>query len=879
MLPIEYIIELVFVYFYRAVNNAGAVLILVSLFVCLVTLPLYLRAEEIQKAEKKKQKGMEGWISHIKKTFAKDERFFIMQAYYREKRYRPADSLRGSLSILIQIPFFMAAYHYLSNLEILKESDFLFIGNLGMPDALVHIGGLSINILPVVMTLINIASGLLYTKGRDLMEMIKISALALIFMVLLYNSPAGLVIYWTCNNLFSLCKNIVVGMIEKYPRYSKGIRISLAGILIAAVLFVLFGINYSKYPGETIFTALLILFQIPLFILAYRERNNEAKSSTAVFLFSQAVLTVLIGVWMPASAVFSSPIEFVRAGVVADPLSYMTDTLYVAAGLFMIWIPLVFFLLKDRGRFILEIISSSSSVLAVIHGFFLDQGIGQISSDLEVLDFTSYPEIYDTLSMMISFIIPIMIYFVLTRKRKILLFTLMIMLATVSFFSIKDIALTKVKTAEYYRSVDTEIKANKLPLTRSGKNVIVLMLDRAINAYIPYMLQERPELKEKLDGFTYYPNTLSFAGSTYNGSQALFGGYDYTPERLNERSGQTLQEKQTEALLMLPRVFSDEGFEVTVVDPPYAGYKWYSDLSIYEDYPQINAMLISDYGLKSSNAEQSAKNLKRNFLYYSIFRCVPYAYRSFVYDEGFYWSLKKDVVKYTFYNAYNAIENLKGLTEINDDGKDSVLLLDNETPHNTMILSQPDYVPYFVDESMNRKYAAEHDHEFVENPNYHPNICAILRVTEWFDYLRENGVWDNTRIIVVSDHGYPNGDFPDMLFGDGLDVEAYNPLLMVKDFGSKGFRISEEFMTNADVPSLAVKDLIEDPVNPFTKNAISMDDKYSKDGLLICDTGQIVWENGEFVLPKGNTLYDDRTVFYRVKGDMFDKNSWKKVSR
>jgi membrane protein insertase Oxa1/YidC/SpoIIIJ len=32
--------------------------------------------------------------------------------------------------------------------------------------------------------------------------------MALIFLVLLYNSPSGLVLYWTCNNIFSLGKNL-----------------------------------------------------------------------------------------------------------------------------------------------------------------------------------------------------------------------------------------------------------------------------------------------------------------------------------------------------------------------------------------------------------------------------------------------------------------------------------------------------------------------------------------------------------------------------------------------------------------------------------------------------------------------------------------------
>lgn len=39
---------------------------------------------------------------------------------------------------------------------------------------------------------------------------------------------------------------------------------------------------------------------------------------------------------------------------------------------------------------------------------------------------------------------------------------------------------------------------------------------------------------------------------------------------------------------------------------------------------------------------------------------------------------------------------------------------------------------------------------------------------------------------------------------------------MVKGFGSSELKTSEDFMTCADVPALAVEGVIEDPINPFT---------------------------------------------------------------
>jgi membrane protein insertase Oxa1/YidC/SpoIIIJ len=58
------------------------------------------------------------------------------------------------------------------------------------------------------MTAINIIAGAVYTRGFPLKDKIQLYGMALIFLVLLYNSPAGLVLYWTMNNIFSLLKNI-----------------------------------------------------------------------------------------------------------------------------------------------------------------------------------------------------------------------------------------------------------------------------------------------------------------------------------------------------------------------------------------------------------------------------------------------------------------------------------------------------------------------------------------------------------------------------------------------------------------------------------------------------------------------------------------------
>ena len=57
---------------------------------------------------------------------------------------------------------------------------------------------------------------------------------------------------------------------------------------------------------------------------------------------------------------------------------------------------------------------------------------------------------------------------------------------------------------------------------------------------------------------------------------------------MNERSDVPAVEKQNEALKVMPVLFEEAGYDVTVCDPPLAGYKEVSDLSIYDAYPDID---------------------------------------------------------------------------------------------------------------------------------------------------------------------------------------------------------------------------------------------------------------------------------------------------
>ena len=95
---------------------------------------------------------------------------------------------------------------------------------------------------------------------------------------------------------------------------------------------------------------------------------------------------------------------------------------------------------------------------------------------------------------------------------------------------------------------------------------------------------------------------------------------------------------------------------------------------------------------------------------------------------------------------------------------------------------------------------------------------------------------------------------------------------MVKDFNAKGVTTDETFMTNADVPAMAMEGVIDDPKNPFTGEAVTTDEKYAHDQYI---TSTSHWEaNGD---ASGNTFETSDEPWYAVHDDIFEPSNWERM--
>ena len=73
---------------------------------------------------------MKPWLDHITHHFKGDERFMMRQSYYRQQEYSALSPLKGMISLVLQIPFLIAAYRYLSTLSVLKGASFFIFEDL-----------------------------------------------------------------------------------------------------------------------------------------------------------------------------------------------------------------------------------------------------------------------------------------------------------------------------------------------------------------------------------------------------------------------------------------------------------------------------------------------------------------------------------------------------------------------------------------------------------------------------------------------------------------------------------------------------------------------------------------------------------------------------
>ena len=182
--------------------NWGWAIIGLTLIVRIVLYPLtYKGMVSMQKLKDLTPKMKE--IQEKYKGDAQKMQLHIMELYKKHK----VNPMGGCLPLLLQIPVFFAIYRVLYNAVELKDAAWLlWIKDLSAMDPYF--------ILPILM------GGSMYlqqkvspTTFNDPMQEKVFKFLPLVFTIFLITFPAGLMLYWTVNNIFSIIQQILINKV------------------------------------------------------------------------------------------------------------------------------------------------------------------------------------------------------------------------------------------------------------------------------------------------------------------------------------------------------------------------------------------------------------------------------------------------------------------------------------------------------------------------------------------------------------------------------------------------------------------------------------------------------------------------------------------
>ena len=125
--------------------------------------------------------------------------------FWKEHKVSP---MSGCWPMMIQLPIFFALFRMIPNAIELRGTPFLWACDLSKPDSIWMIPGFNfpLNPLPLIMGVTMLVQARMQppSPGMDPAQQTMMKYMPLMFLVFLYNQPAGLTLYWTVQNLLTI---------------------------------------------------------------------------------------------------------------------------------------------------------------------------------------------------------------------------------------------------------------------------------------------------------------------------------------------------------------------------------------------------------------------------------------------------------------------------------------------------------------------------------------------------------------------------------------------------------------------------------------------------------------------------------------------------
>ena len=288
-----------------------------------------------------------------------------------------------------------------------------------------------------------------------------------------------------------------------------------------------------------------------------------------------------------------------------------------------------------------------------------------------------------------------------------------------------------------------------MSLSRDGKNYIILLLDSVNGEEMSELLENDPEVREGLKDFTYYDNTVVGYPMTFHSIYYLLSGDWYECDEL-------IKDYQTNVLLHAPlfdelekRDYAMEFYSLVFPYPDDDGFYRFDNLKraqgTFASYWKFIKLEMRLVGLRYAPYDLKRFCLALPGEFDDLKVVKETDGELFTYENRFFIRQLKNEIEYIPGNDFKFIHM---------DGAHS---------------------PYIYN-----KYLEE----LSEETDYHESVqVAAAMAVAYVKKLKEAGVYDNTALIILSDHGYNCRPYEENLPFNPEDRQQ--GVLFIKGFGEQ----------------------------------------------------------------------------------------------
>lgn len=204
--------------------NYGLAICALSLAIWIPFSPITWYGMQLSRKTSEKMAVIKPKEERIRKEFRNNPRKMQEELLhlYRQHGINPAAGCLGCLPLLVTMPVYIALFQVLNRAPELRGSNFLWIDDLSAPDRFfrfpftIPMIGDHLNLLPILATAaMFLQQRLAPAYGTALTEEQKIQQKIFRFfpvflLVILYNSPAGFMLYWTVNSVLMLGQQLIL---------------------------------------------------------------------------------------------------------------------------------------------------------------------------------------------------------------------------------------------------------------------------------------------------------------------------------------------------------------------------------------------------------------------------------------------------------------------------------------------------------------------------------------------------------------------------------------------------------------------------------------------------------------------------------------------